>query len=98
MKAVWEKLENKMSVTKFYLAGYILGAAQSAFIARIDEQEKAFNFQKVLMINPPVSLYNSVVILDELLANNIPGGLDHFNEFYQKVIKAFGETYAHGDR
>ncbi|MGD9949590.1 MAG: alpha/beta hydrolase [Desulfobulbus sp.] len=98
MKAVWKKLQGKMHVTRFYITGYSLGAAQSAFIARIDEQEKAFNFKKVLMINPPVSLYNSVMILDKLLEENIPGGMDHFNEFYQKVIQAFGETYAHGDK
>lgn len=98
MKALWQKLQGKMNVTEFYLTGYSLGAAQSAFIARLDEREKAFNFKKVLMINPPVSLYNSVIILDNLLADSIPGGIDHFNEFYQKVIKAFGETYAHGDR
>jgi pimeloyl-ACP methyl ester carboxylesterase len=98
MKAVRQKLQDTLSVTEFYLSGYSLGAAQSAFIARIDEEQKAFNFKKVLMINPPVSLYNSVVILDDLLAESIPGGLDHFNEFYQKVIKAFGETYAHGDK
>lgn len=97
MKAVWQKLQDKMNVTDFYLTGYSLGGAQSAFIAKLDEQEKAFNFKKVLMINPPISLYNSVVILDDLLENNIPGGIDHFNEFYQKLVKAFGETYAHGD-
>lgn len=98
MKAIWQKHQDKMQVTEFYLTGYSLGAAQSAFISRIDEQEKAFNFKKVLMINPPASLYNSVVILDKLLENNIPGGLDHFNDFYKRVIKAFGETYKHGEK
>ncbi|MDH3867808.1 MAG: alpha/beta hydrolase, partial [Desulfuromonadales bacterium] len=64
MQAIWQKHQKKMAVTDFFLTGYSLGAAQSAFIARLDEQEKAFNFRKVLLINPPVSLYNSVLILD----------------------------------
>jgi hypothetical protein len=98
MKAVWQKLQGKMNVTEFYLTGYSLGAAQSAFISQIDEQEKAFNFKKVLMINPPASLYNSVVILDEMLAENIPGGMDNFAAFYKRVVQAFSETYAHGDK
>jgi predicted alpha/beta-fold hydrolase len=98
MQAIWQKLHKKMTVTDVYLTGYSLGAAQSAFIARIDDQQKAFNFKKVLMINPPVSLYNSVVILDEMLEKNIPGGMDHFSDFYKRVIKAFSETYAHGDK
>ena len=96
MQAVWQKLQGKMEVTEFFLTGYSLGAAQSVFVTRIDEEEKTFNFKKVLLINPPVSLYNSVVILDNLLADNIPGGIDKFDEFYKDMIHAFGEAYAHG--
>ncbi len=51
----------------------------------------------MLLINPPVSLYNSVLILDEMLAMNIPGGLDNFNAFYGNMIKAFSEVYKNGD-
>ena len=97
MQTVWQKLQQKMEVTDFNLAGYSLGAAQSAFIAKLDEQDKVFNFRKVLLINPPVSLYNSVLILDELLELNIPGGLDNFNVFYDRIINAFSDVYAHGE-
>ena len=97
MQAVWQKLRKKMDVTEFYLSGYSLGAAQSAYIAKLDEQEQAFNFSRVLLINPPVSLYNSVVILDRLLEQNIPGGLDNFNAFYHRTIQAFTEVYTSGD-
>ena len=97
MQAVWARLEKKMEVTDFYLTGYSLGAAQSAFIAKLDEQEKAFNFRKVLLINPPLSLYNSVNILDAMLVDNLPGGLDGFYDFYNRLIKAFSDVYAHGD-
>ena len=96
MQAIREKIHEKMSVTEVYLTGYSLGAAQSAFIARLDEKEHAFNFRKVLLINPPVSLYNSVIILDKLL-ENIPGGPDNFNAFYKKIVKAFTEVYVEGD-
>ena len=97
MRAIWQTLQKKMEVTGFYLTGYSLGAAQSAFIAKLDERERAFNFRKVLLINPPVSLYNSVVILDAMLEENIPGGLDNFNAFYRKVIREFSDIYAHGN-
>lgn len=98
MQAVWQKLQKKMEVTEFFLAGYSLGAAESAFIAKLDEQEKRFNFRKVLLINPPVSLYNSVLILDRLLATNIPGGPDNFNAFYENMVKAFSEVYKNGEK
>lgn len=97
MQSIWLKLQQKMEVTDFFLTGYSLGAAQSAFIAKLDEQEHAFNFRRVLLINPPVSLFNSVQILDEMLERNIPGGLDNFNAFYQKAIDAVTEVYTQGD-
>ncbi|OEU73099.1 MAG: hypothetical protein BA869_12185 [Desulfuromonadales bacterium C00003107] len=97
MQAIWQKHQKKMEVTEFFLSGYSLGAAESAFIAKLDEQEMVFNFSKVLLINPPVSLYNSVVILDEMLEDNIPGGVDNFNAFYQSLIKGLTEVYVHGD-
>jgi hypothetical protein len=96
MQAIWETLEKKIEVTDFNLTGYSLGAAQSAFLAKIDEQEKVFNFRKVLLINPPVSLYNSVLILDDLLDLHIPGGLDNFSAFYDRLIKSFSDAYEHG--
>jgi pimeloyl-ACP methyl ester carboxylesterase len=96
MQVVWKKLQKKMEVTDFYLTGYSLGAAQSAFIAKLDEHEKAFNFRKVLLINPPLSLYNSVNVLDTMLIENLPGGLDGFNDFYQELISGFAEVYSNG--
>ncbi|MBM9519247.1 alpha/beta hydrolase [Desulforhopalus vacuolatus] len=97
MQAVWAIHQDEMDVTEFYLTGYSLGAAQSVFLSQIDDTEKAFNFSKVLLINPPLSLYNSVVKLDKMLEDNIPGGMDHFAEFYQKVIHRFGKVYKNGD-
>jgi len=97
MEKIWQKLEKKIEVTGFYVTGYSLGAAQTAYVAHLDEQKKVFNFKKALMINPPLSLYNSVRILDDMLEQNIPGGLDHFNDFYQSAIDAFADVYAHGD-
>jgi hypothetical protein len=98
MQSVWEKLQKKMEVTDFFLTGYSLGAAESAFIAKLDEQDKVFNFRKVLLINPPVSLYNSVVVLDKLLEENIPGGIGQFGTFYKDLIKGLTEVYVHGEQ
>ena len=97
MQSIWEKLQKKVEVTEFFLTGYSLGAAQSAFIAKLDEEDKVFNFRKVLLINPPVSLYNSVQVLDKMLEENIPGGVNNFNEFYKRLINALTDTYVHGD-
>lgn len=97
MQAIWAKLSTKMNATGFYLAGYSLGAAESVFVAKLDEQEKAFNFSKVLLINPPVSLYNSVNLLDAMLDEHIPGGPDKLALVYERLINSFAEAYSLGD-
>lgn len=95
MEAIWAKLQKKnIQATDFYLTGYSLGAAQSAFVSRLDEQKKLFNFRRVLLINPPVSLYNSVMLLDGMLAK-LPGGVNNFDVFYKSAVAAFADVYKH---
>ncbi|QBQ55806.1 alpha/beta fold hydrolase [Nitrosococcus wardiae] len=93
MQLAWNQVRDDIEVTDFYLTGYSLGGAQAAFVSRLDDKKQIFNFKKVLMINPPVNLYNSVSILDKLLANNIPGGMDNLNDFINRVIDRFTEIY-----
>ncbi|TNF91904.1 MAG: alpha/beta hydrolase [Gammaproteobacteria bacterium] len=97
MQKIWQEIKDRVNVSEFYLTGYSLGGSQSAFVARIDEDKKAFNFKKVLMINPPVSLYNSVTILDDMLRNNIPGGSAGFKKFFDQTWEQFLETYREED-
>ncbi|HED15278.1 MAG TPA: alpha/beta hydrolase [Gammaproteobacteria bacterium] len=93
MQRVSARISEKVEVTDYHLIGYSLGGAQAAFVAKLDEQKKVFNFKKVLMINPPLNLYHSVTILDDMLENNIPGGLDNFNTYYQAVMDRFSQEY-----
>ena len=97
MRLAWMEHQNDIQVTEFYLTGYSLGAAQAAFVSKLDEEQGDFHFKKVLMINPPVSLYNSTSILDDMLAKNIPGVADTFPEFFDRVFHAFSEVYRKGD-
>ena len=86
MELIMEEMGDRIEVSDYYVAGYSLGGAQAAFVSKLDEERGGFNFKKVLMINPPVSLYNSVNILDTMLAENIPGGLDNFNTQFDRYI------------
>jgi hypothetical protein len=96
MQGAYEQIAHTIEVSEFYVTGYSLGAAQAAFVAKLDEELGAFDFKKVLMINPPVSLYNSVEILDGLI-EAIPGGLDNFNEFFESLFERFAEIYREED-
>lgn len=79
-----------IEVSEFYLTGYSLGASGSAFVAKLDEERKVFNFKKVLLINPSVSLINSVTILDAMLVDNLPPGGGP--EFIRNVLSVFSEV------
>jgi len=87
---------NNIEITGFNLTGYSLGGFNSAYVAKLDEQRKSFNFDRVLLINPPVSLYNSISLLDRM-AENIPGGVDNFNLFFEDLVRGFGELYKRAD-
>lgn len=93
MEIALDKVKSKIKVTDFYLTGYSLGGIQSAYVSLLDETEKVFNFKKVLLINPPASLYNSVSRLDRLMAENIPGGVKNLNIWYQNLIESLSSLY-----
>ena len=94
MTMAWEEqLDERLEVTGFHLAGFSLGAAQAAFISKLDEDQEVFDFGRVLMINPPVSLYSSALILDGFLRDNVASGRE-FMAFWDEVTEALSEEFA----
>lgn len=96
MEAAWNEIKADIEVSDFYLGGYSLGGTQAAFVARLDEERKLFNFRKVLMINPAVSLYNSVMRIEGLL-KKIPGGPKKEGFFFNRMLAKFTEFYRYGN-
>ena len=96
MERIWDKLQDKIEVTDFFVTGYSLGAFNTAFVTLLDEERQVFNFKKALLINPPVSLYNSISLLDRML-ENIPGGVDNFGRFYNRLVEQIGRVYTRAD-
>jgi hypothetical protein len=97
MQRIMEK-HNDIPVSDYYLTGYSLGASHAAFVTLIDDQntsakKKSFQFQKTLLINPPLSLVNSVDVLDRMFEENIPGGIEHFNDFFERFIHKASTFY-----
>ncbi|MGL5124339.1 MAG: serine/threonine protein kinase [Fusobacteriaceae bacterium] len=71
MQKAYEKVKKNIEVSDFYIMGYSLGAAQTAYVSYIDEREKKFNFKRGFMINPVVDMYKSATKLDNMLNDNI---------------------------
>ncbi|HEY3276326.1 MAG TPA: hypothetical protein VGJ94_06865, partial [Syntrophorhabdaceae bacterium] len=96
METVWNKVREDIEVSDFYLGGYSLGATQAAFVAKLDEERKSFNFRKILMVNPAVSLYSSMTRIEGLL-DKIPGGPRKIGVFFNRMLAKFTEFYRKGD-
>ncbi len=97
MILVRDGLQSRAQITGYSVAGYSLGGFNAAFVALLDEKRKVFNFEKVLMVNPPVRLYSSVSLLDRML-QNIPGGVDNFNQYYKSLVERLTRVYKREDR
>ena len=93
MEMAWEQVKGRIKVSEFYLTGYSLGGAEAAFVSKLDEERGSFNFKKVLVINPPVSLYSSAKILDEMLLAALPSGLRDWSQWFKGILEAFGEFH-----
>ncbi|WP_304085707.1 alpha/beta hydrolase [Maridesulfovibrio ferrireducens] len=96
MKWIKSNLEDDHKISGYNVTGYSLGAMHSAFIANLDETRKDFSFDKVLMINPPVSLYTSALRFDSWLSPENLGDKKP-REVIDELIHAFSEMYLHTD-
>ena len=96
MEQIWNVSRERIQVSDFFLAGYSLGGTEAAFVAKLDEERKVFDFRRVLMINPPVSLYTSVSRIEGLL-DGIPGGPRRVGAFFNQMMAKSTDFYRKGD-
>jgi hypothetical protein len=96
MTCAWESVRGEVEVTEFCVGGYSLGATQSAFVAHVDAERKGFNFRRVVMVNPAVNLYNSVMRIESLL-EGIPGGPRRAGAFLNRMLEKFATIYRRKD-
>jgi hypothetical protein len=71
MQQIVAHLPRRVRITDIDVLGYSLGGANAAVVKSIDAAEGKLKIHRVIMINPPVSLFSSVGRLDKLFAANI---------------------------
>ena len=86
MKLAYDKIKDQVEVTDFYIMGYSLGGTNAAVLSYIDEKEKAFNFKRVFMVNPPVELYDSAVKLDKYLDDYTGGKTEEIEKLLNTTL------------
>lgn len=94
MKWIKHNLEEGYQIKSCSVTGYSLGAMHAAFVSKLDEQRKDFLFRRVLMINPPVSLYSSAMRFDSWLGPKNLGNKTP-RQVIDELIEAFSEIYVH---
>jgi hypothetical protein len=96
MEKAWNRVKREVKVSEFYLSGYSLGGTHAAFVAKLDEERRVFNFRKVLLLNPAVNLYNSILKLEGLL-DRIPGGRRKIGAYLNLMMARLTDFYRTGD-
>jgi len=98
MQQVVAHLPRKVRVTEIDLLGYSLGGANAAVVKSIDQEAGKLKIHRVLMIDPPVSLFASVGRLDKLFAASIGTGDDAIEDLYRRLYAQLANLYRASDR
>ena len=93
MELIRGHVQDEIAITGYDLVGYSLGGTHAAFVARLDEARRSFEFDRVLLINPPVSLDESAKVLDLLFEEHIPS-IAAFNALFNRLMQVFSEFYS----
>src|ERR1700691_2617533 len=91
-------LPRKIRITDIDVLGYSLGGANAAIIKSIDAAEGRLKVHRVVMINPPVSMFSSVGRLDQLFALTIGNSDADIELLYRRLYAQLANLYRASDR
>ncbi|MCL5040980.1 MAG: serine/threonine protein kinase [Gammaproteobacteria bacterium] len=98
MRMAAEQAEQQvgLEVTDYRLAGFSLGALNAAWLDHWDhEQGSFFDFQRVLLMHPPVDLLTSIRRLDGMAQVRLDN-LDNQDGFFEHIFEKLVSYYAEG--
>jgi hypothetical protein len=98
MQEIVAHLPRKVRITDIDLLGYSLGGSNAAIVKSIDAAEGKLKIHRVVMINPPVSLFASVGRLDRLFAATIGPGEEGVEQLYRRLYAQLANLYRASDR
>ncbi len=98
MQEIIAHLPRKIRITDIDVVGYSLGGANAAIVKSIDAAEHKLKIHRVVMINPPVSLFSSVGRLDRLFAATIGPDERGVELLYRRLYARIANLYRASDR
>ena len=97
MQLIDHEVAPHTTITRRLLTGYSLGALDAAFTAKLDDQQHQLNFARVILINPPLSLYSSSNVINRMLYRGLPHGMDDADGFVKQLLMRLRSTKQSGD-
>src|ERR1700683_1669626 len=98
MQEIIAHLPRKVRITDIDVLGFSLGGANAAIVKSIDASEGKLKVHRVVMINPPVSLFSSVGRLDRLFTATIGPGETGVELLYRRLYAQIANLYRASDR
>ena len=86
-------LPPKVRITDIDVVGYSLGGANAAVMKSLDSTEHHLKIRRVVMINPPVSLFASMDRLDRLFVQSIGTGEEGIDGLYRQLYMRLANFY-----
>jgi predicted alpha/beta-fold hydrolase len=93
MQRIIAHLPRHAPITDIDVVGFSLGGANAAVVKSIDAREGKLGLHRVVMINPPVSLFDSIGRLDELFARNIGPAEPGLENLYRRLYASLANLY-----
>ncbi len=90
-------LAKEVGITGHALSGYSLGAMDAAYTARLDAQEHRVNFSRVLLVNPPLHLAESMDRIDRMIYRGLPNGINGLDAFIDEALARLSSMNTGGD-
>jgi Alpha/beta hydrolase family len=98
MQEIVAHLPRKVKITDIDVLGYSLGGANAAIVKSIDTTEGKLKIHRVVMINPPVSLFSSIGRLDKLFSAYVGTGGNGVEQLYRRLYAQLANLYRASDR
>jgi hypothetical protein len=98
MQQIVAHLPHRVRITDVDVLGYSLGGANAAVVKSIDAAEGKLRIHRAVMINPPVSLFDSIGRLDQLFTLSIGSGDEGFAKLYRRLYVRLANLYRSSDR
>jgi hypothetical protein len=98
IQRILHNLPHNPAITGIDIVGYSLGGANAGVVKSLDAREGRLHIRRAVMIEPPVSLFDSIGRLDELFAINIGSGDAGVERLYQRLYAQLANLYRATDR